>query len=281
MLRGAAPSSSRPVQSGGRTFAFPGRSPPPWAARAAAMRAAGAVRVWRLGRAAYRASLAAQERCVRRVREAREAEAGPAPPPPPPQGLLLWEPAGPVYTVGLRGLGAAAEAEAAEEERRLRALGAGFERVRRGGLATFHGPGQLVAYPVLDLRRLGLSLRAYVGRLQRLGVAACRRLGLPHARAAPPPETGVWLGPAKVCAIGVHCGRHITSHGLALNCCTDLTWFDHIVPCGLEGKKMTSLSQELQRHVSVEEATGPFLEAFQEVFECTLTEESLTQEESF
>lgn len=62
----------------------------------------------------------------------------------------------------------------------------------------------------------------------------------------------------------------MTSHGLALNCCTDLTWFDHIVPCGLQGKKMTSLSQELQRHVSVEEATEPFLAAFQDVFKCTL-----------
>uniref|UniRef100_A0A8C5SGY1 BPL/LPL catalytic domain-containing protein n=1 Tax=Laticauda laticaudata TaxID=8630 RepID=A0A8C5SGY1_LATLA len=72
---------------------------------------------------------------------------------------------------------------------------------------------------------------------------------------------------------GVHCGRHITTHGLALNCCTDLTWFDHIVPCGLEGLGVTSLSQELHRHVSVEEATQPFLEVFQEVFNCGLIEE--------
>ncbi|XP_062983942.1 octanoyl-[acyl-carrier-protein]:protein N-octanoyltransferase LIPT2, mitochondrial [Elgaria multicarinata webbii] len=221
------------------------------------------VRLVRLGRAAYGESLAAQERCVRRHLE------GPG---EAPDRLLLWEPAGPTYTVGLRGLAAA---WATEEERRLRALGAAFQRVPRGGLLTFHGPGQLVAYPVLDLRRFGLPLRGYVAALEGLAVAACRRLGLRHARALPPPCTGVWLGGRKVCAIGVHCGRHITSHGLALNCCTDLTWFDHIVPCGLEGKEVTSLSQELQRHVSVEEATEPFLAAFQEVFKCTLTEESL------
>lgn len=73
-----------------------------------------------------------------------------------------------------------------------------------------------------------------------------------------------------LCFSGVHCGRHITSHGLALNCCTDLTWFDHIVPCGLEGKGVTSLSEELQRHVTVDEITEPFLDAFEEVFHCTL-----------
>ncbi|KYO37796.1 putative lipoyltransferase 2, mitochondrial [Alligator mississippiensis] len=70
---------------------------------------------------------------------------------------------------------------------------------------------------------------------------------------------------------GVHCGRHVTSHGLALNCCTDLRWFDHIVPCGLEGLGVTSLSEELQRHVTVDEILEPFLDAFQEAFQCTLT----------
>ncbi|XP_034971211.2 putative lipoyltransferase 2, mitochondrial [Zootoca vivipara] len=232
--------------------------------------AAPPVRVLRLGRAAYLDSLAAQGRCVRRHREASSSEA--------PHRLLLWEPSGPVFTVGLRGLDARrASAESESEERRLRALGAGFERVPRGGLATFHGPGQLVAYPVLDLRRFGLPVRGYVAALESVAVAACRRLGLPQAAALPPPYTGVWLRGRKVCAIGIHCGRHITSHGLALNCSTDLTWFDHIVPCGLEGKEVTSLSRELQRHVSVEEATEPFLAAFQEVFKCTLMEGSTAE----
>lgn len=75
----------------------------------------------------------------------------------------------------------------------------------------------------------------------------------------------VLLAPA-----GVHCGNHITSHGLALNCCTDLTWFDHIVPCGLEGKGVTSLSHELGHHVAVNHVLEPFLDSFQEVFDCTL-----------
>ncbi|XP_053165053.1 putative lipoyltransferase 2, mitochondrial isoform X2 [Hemicordylus capensis] len=160
------------------------------------MRPAAAVGLLRLGRASYGASLAAQERCVRRQLEKEGRGGGGS-----EDRLLLWEPAGPVYTVGLRGSGSGGAEEAAEEERRLRALGAGFERAGRGGLCTFHGPGQLVAYPVLDLRRFGLPLRGYVAALERLAVAACRRLGLRHARALPPPHTGVWLAGRKVCAI--------------------------------------------------------------------------------
>ncbi|XP_015358527.1 putative lipoyltransferase 2, mitochondrial [Marmota marmota marmota] len=82
--------------------------------------------------------------------------------------------------------------------------------------------------------------------------------------------TGVWLGERKVCAIGVRCGRHITSHGLALNCSTDLTWFEHIVPCGLVGTGVTSLSEELQRHITVDDIMPSFLVAFKETYKCTL-----------
>ncbi|NXX49871.1 LIP2M Octanoyltransferase, partial [Tricholaema leucomelas] len=86
----------------------------------------------------------------------------------------------------------------------------------------------------------------------------------------PPPFTGVWVGDSKICAIGVHCGHHITSHGLALNCCPDLSWFQHIVPCGLAGTGVTSLSQQLGHPVPVQQVLVPFLQAFQEVFQCTL-----------
>ncbi|KFQ23525.1 hypothetical protein N332_04529, partial [Mesitornis unicolor] len=80
----------------------------------------------------------------------------------------------------------------------------------------------------------------------------------------------VLRGVGALSPTGVHCGNHITSHGLALNCCTDLTWFDHIVPCGLEGKGVTSLSRELGRNVTVDRVLQPFLDSFQEVFDCTL-----------
>nr|XP_012803742.2 putative lipoyltransferase 2, mitochondrial isoform X1 [Jaculus jaculus] len=220
--------------------------------------------VW-LGRARYPELLALQEAWLRRLR------AGPAPEASSPAteagALLLCEPAGPVFTAGLRG------GLTPEETARLRALGADVLRTGRGGLATFHGPGQLLCHPVLDLRRLGLRLRTHVAALEACAVRLCELQGLRGACARPPPYTGVWLGERKICAIGVRCGRNITSHGLALNCSTDLTWFEHIVPCGLVGTGVTSLSEELQRLVTVDEAMPPFLQAFKETFKCSLVSE--------
>ncbi|XP_058988695.1 putative lipoyltransferase 2, mitochondrial [Mustela lutreola] len=224
-----------------------------------------AVRLVLLGRVPYNELLALQERWLRRLQAepGTEAisgtEAG---------ALLLCEPAGPVYTSGLRG------GLTPEETARLRALGAEVRTTGRGGLATFHGPGQLLCYPVLDLRRLGLRLRTHVAALEGCAVRLCELQNLRGARARPPPYTGVWLGERKICAIGVRCGRHITSHGLALNCSTDLVWFDHIVPCGLVGTGVTSLSEELQRHVTVDEVIPPFLDAFKETYKCTLISEN-------
>ncbi|XP_072825312.1 octanoyl-[acyl-carrier-protein]:protein N-octanoyltransferase LIPT2, mitochondrial isoform X2 [Vicugna pacos] len=212
-----------------------------------------AVRLVRLRLVAYGELLTLQERWLQRLQDGPGTEAG---------ALLLCEPAGPVYTAGLRG------GLTSEETARLRALGAEVRATGRGGLATFHGPGQLLCHPVLDLRPLGLRLRTHVAALEACAVRLCELQGLPGARALPPPYTGVWLG--------VRCGRHITSHGLALNCSTDLTWFEHIVPCGLVGTGVTSLSKELQRHVTVDEVVPPFLEAFKETYKCTLiTENSL------
>ncbi|XP_033928686.1 octanoyl-[acyl-carrier-protein]:protein N-octanoyltransferase LIPT2, mitochondrial [Melopsittacus undulatus] len=211
-----------------------------------------AVRVLRLGPVPYAHALRVQERCVAAARSVAA------------ESLVLSEPVGPVYAWGLRGAPGPAEAAG------LRARGAELLPVRRGGHVTFHGPGQLLAFPVLHLRRRRLPLRRYVGALEELGLRLCRGLGLGEARALPPPFTGVWVGDCKICAIGVHCGSHITSHGLALNCCTDLSWFEHIVPCGLEGKGVTSLSQELGRHIPVEHVLEPFLDCFREVFDCTL-----------
>lgn len=101
--------------------------------------------------------------------------------------------------------------------------------------------------------------------LERTVINLCEKLGL---QAETSPHTGVWVNDNKVCAIGVHGSRFITSHGLALNCCTDLGWFDHIVPCGIQGKGVTTLSKELNRYVSVEEVVPLFLDSFSEVFGC-------------
>lgn len=229
------------------------------------------MRVLLLGPVPYSLALRVQERCVGAARAAALKAAAPpqnrpiAPPQLwPAESLVLSEPAGPVYAWGLRG------APGGELAAKLREKGAGLEAVRRGGHVTYHGPGQLLALVVLDLRARKLGLRGFVGGLEEVGVRLCRRLGVPAARSRPPPLTGVWVGDGKVAAIGVHCGHYITSHGLALNCCTDLGWFEHIVPCGLEGMGVTSLSRELGRHVPVADVLQPFLHCFQEVFGCSL-----------
>ncbi|TRY85151.1 hypothetical protein DNTS_006347 [Danionella cerebrum] len=211
------------------------------------------LRVVNLGRICYHSALKIQQQHIKQHLESCST---------PPNTLLLCEHE-PIYTTGIR-----RAPYNLKEEQRLQALGADFCRTNRGGLITFHGPGQLVCYPILDLGCFKKSIRWYVCELERTVISMCRMFGI---EATTSPDTGVWVGENKICAIGIHCGRYITSHGLALNCNTDLTWFQHIVPCGIVGKGVTSLSQELGRDVTLGEATPKLLEAFTEQFNCTLT----------
>lgn len=159
--------------------------------------------VW-LGRAHYSELLALQEQWLRRL----QVEPRPGAPSGTEAGaLLVCDPAGPVYTGGLRG------GLTPEEITRLRALGAEVRATGRGGLATFHGPGQLLCHPVLDLRLLGLRLRTHVAALEACAVRLCELRGLRGARARPPPYTGVWLGERKICAIGEHAGAELGRSG--------------------------------------------------------------------
>ncbi|XP_056344170.1 putative lipoyltransferase 2, mitochondrial isoform X2 [Oenanthe melanoleuca] len=184
------------------------------------MRRGPAVRLLFLGAVPYAEALRVQERCVAAARAARGPGALPGPGPArggpealPAESVVLSEPSRPVYAWGLRGAPGAAAAAA------LRARGAALVAARRGGHITFHGPGQLLAFPVLDLRRRRLPLRAYVAALEALVVRLCRRLGLGSARALPPPFTGVWMGDSKLCAIG-HPGAGADGGALALQVCT-------------------------------------------------------------
>ncbi|XP_053736685.1 putative lipoyltransferase 2, mitochondrial [Synchiropus splendidus] len=209
------------------------------------------VEVVRLGLVSYLEALRLQQLYVTRH------QSGPA------NALLLCEHP-PVYTTGIRHK--AYPAPLLEE---LRRLGAEVHRANRGGLITFHGPGQLVCYPVLHLGFFKKSVRWYVGELEKTVISMCRRLAI---SASTSPHTGVWVGENKICAIGIHCGRYVTSHGFALNCSTELSWFRHIVPCGVEGKGVTSLSAELRRRVTVDEAVPHLLDAFALHFGCRLVE---------
>ncbi|XP_046891878.1 putative lipoyltransferase 2, mitochondrial [Hypomesus transpacificus] len=211
-----------------------------------------AVEVVNLGRIPYARALDVQKLFVKRHFDKSVKS---------PNALLLCEHP-PVYTIGIR-----QAPYPAKEEERLKLLGAEFFRTNRGGLITFHGPGQLVCYPVLNLGSFKKSVRWYVCELERTVIQLCSRFGI---KATTSPDTGVWVGENKICAIGIHCGRYITSHGLALNCNTDMDWFKNIVPCGIVGKGVTSLSQELGRNMSTEEVTLHLLETFKDQFDCTL-----------
>ena len=157
-----------------------------------------------------------------------------------------------------------------------------YFRSNRGGLITFHGPGQLVVYPILDLRqfvscnqtgkRLALfSMKCYVHTLEEIVIQTLQQNFDMHAFRSP--DTGVWVdtqNEKKICAMGVHNSDLVTCHGLALNCNIDLTWFNHIVPCGIVGKGVTSLTQETNRKVTVEEVDPLILKQFEQHLNCNV-----------
>ena len=160
--------------------------------------------------------------------------------------LLLEHPH--VYTLGKRG----AEADVLLPPAALAAAGAEVVRTDRGGQTTYHGPGQLVGYPLTLLPRPP-DLGAWVARVQAALVGVAAEYGL-RAHAERGERTGVWVGEAKLAALGMRVSRRVTSHGFALNCSTDLDRFGAIVPCGLPGSAACSLSSLLGRTVTVAEA---------------------------
>jgi len=143
-------------------------------------------------------------------------------------------------------------------------LGIDLIRADRGGDVTYHGPGQLVAYSILPLRFYRKDVGWYLRQLETVGIETCRALGIRAARAEG--MTGVWTDRGKVMAIGVGVGGWVTYHGAALNCETDLSRYDLIVPCGLADTRVTSLSELARRSVSVDEAAGHFAAAFARAF---------------
>jgi len=146
----------------------------------------------------------------------------------------------------------------------LESLGVELIRADRGGDVTYHGPGQLVAYSLLPLRQYRKDIGWYLRQLEAVGIETCREFGVDAFRT--PGMTGVWTGRGKVMAIGVGIGGWVTYHGLALNCETDLSRYDMIVPCGLADTRVTSLSESAGRRVTVDQAADALVAAFSRVF---------------
>lgn len=176
-----------------------------------------------------------------------------------PDCLLLVEHP-PVYTLGKGG-----KAEHLLVDRQqLEQLGAEFVPIDRGGDITFHGPGQLVAYPILNLREYHLDVHQYLRALEEVTIQALTAYGVAAGRLDG--LTGVWVDGAKIAAIGVRLSRWVSMHGIAVNVAPDLSYFRHIIPCGLAARPVTSLEKITGKKISIEEFSKIFIEAFEKVF---------------
>jgi len=240
---------------------------------------AAALTVADLGRMPYAQAYERQCEAQERVLRFRE-EGGPV------GMVLLVEHDPPVITVSRR---PNARVHLLAGEHRLREMGVEVAETDRGGDITYHGPGQLVVYPILDLNRLGMGLHPYMRALEGVVIEVCRGFGVEAHRDAC--ATGVWVGGqngavpgagptcdaqrggvgrsggSKICAMGVRVRRWVTMHGLALNVATDLSHFDLIVPCGLAGRTVTSLEKELgERRPSMVEVKAAMIERLREAF---------------
>ena len=155
-------------------------------------------------------------------------------------------------------------------EAQLIEKGATFYKINRGGDITYHGPGQIVGYPILDLDNFFTDIHKYLRFLEEVIIKTLAEYGLKSERSKG--ETGVWLDVGtpfarKICALGVRTSRWVTMHGFALNVNTNLGYFDHIIPCGIKGKAVTSLAAELNRTIPLEEVKEKILKHFKALFE--------------
>lgn len=183
---------------------------------------------------------------------------------------LLFVEHPPVYTLGKSG---SMENVLISEEDRAK-KGIEFYPTNRGGDITFHGPGQIVGYPILDLEKWYTDIGKYLRNLEEVIIRVMAHYGLKGDRSLG--ETGVWLDPdvkgreRKICAMGVRCSRWITMHGFAFNVNTDLNYFGHIVPCGIQDKQVTSLEKELGFKLEMDEVKQLIIKYFSEVFQCEM-----------
>jgi lipoyl(octanoyl) transferase len=183
---------------------------------------------------------------------------------------LLFVEHPPVYTLGKSGN--AGNVLLSEEN--LKARGIEYFHTNRGGDITFHGPQQIVGYPILDLEKFYTDIGKYLRNVEETIILTLAEYGIKGDRS--PGETGVWIDPAvkgkerKICAIGVRSSRWVTMHGFALNVNTDLNYFNFIIPCGIQNKQVTSIEKELGKRVDFEDAKLRLKRNFEKVFEVNL-----------
>lgn len=220
--------------------------------------------VCNLGQAQYKPTWRLQKRIQAELIAAKRA----TPPHAIPHVLLAVEHP-PVYTLGKSG----DAGNLLVSEELLAQQGATFVHIDRGGDITFHGPGQLVGYPILDLDRINPDIHVYLRNLEEAGIRVCAEYGIQASRVDG--QTGVWIDvdqsvPRKICAMGIRCSRWVSMHGFALNVATNLDYFNNIVPCGLSNRAVTSISNETGESVTVSDILPRWLGHFEELFGVTL-----------
>ena len=203
-----------------------------------------------LGQQSYGESLLIQEQYFNQIIEIKRANRTQNPPQQTPN-YLLWVEHTPVVTLGKSGK----PEHLLLDAEGLEAKGIEFFKTNRGGDITFHGPGQLVVYPIFDLDNFFTDIHKYLRLLEEAVILTLKDYGIKSGRS--PGETGVWIEVGtpfarKICAMGVRASRWVTMHGLALNINTDLNYFNYIVPCGIQGKGVTSLQKELNQEIELE-----------------------------
>jgi len=206
-----------------------------------------------------------QETLFQKVVDAKQANRKSEEKKPTPNYLLYCQHPH-VYTLGKSGK----EANLLINEEFLKSKGATLYRINRGGDITYHGPGQVVGYPILDLDNFGVSIKSYIYKLEEVIINTLSDFGIVAERSEG--ATGVWLdtdNPAKsrkICAMGVRTSHWVSMHGFALNVNTDLDYFNYIVPCGIPGKGVTSLQKELGKVIDIDQVHESLTAAFENVF---------------
>lgn len=191
---------------------------------------------------------------------------------PPTKHYLLFVEHPAVYTLGKSGK----EEHVLINEEHRKQKGIDFFRTNRGGDITFHGPRQIVGYPILDLEKFYTDIGRYLRELEEVIIQTLAEYKIVAGRSGG--ETGVWIDAAikgrerKICAMGVRCSRWITMHGFALNVNTDLNYFNHIIPCGIQNKKVTSIKEELGKETDIEEVKIKLKKNFEKVFNVSIEE---------
>jgi lipoyl(octanoyl) transferase len=188
------------------------------------------------------------------------------------QHYLLFVEHPPVYTLGKSG----SLQNVLIDEKQMNARGIQFFRTNRGGDITFHGPEQIVGYPIIDLEKFDTDIGKYMRRLEEIIILTMGEYGIKGSRSSG--ETGVWIDPdikgkeRKIAALGVRCSRWITMHGFAFNVNTNLDYFNYIIPCGIQYKQVTSLEKELGQKIPLGEVKQKLKQNFEKVFDVDLVD---------